>query len=71
MVKTEDNSIKRELQTIIGLLLNQSNIQEKGMGESHYLITFPKFFGKNSYFFLVPIPVIFTIFLMDTPLITN
>ena len=33
MVKTEDNSIKRELQTIIGLLLNQSNIQEKGMGE--------------------------------------
>ncbi len=40
MVKTEDNSIKRELQTIIGLLLNQSNIQEKGMGEKiRYLLS--------------------------------
>ena len=42
MVKTEDNSIKRELQTIIGLLLNQSNIQEKGMGGKNYISVISK-----------------------------
>jgi len=40
MVKIEDNNIKKELQTIIGILLNQSNIQEKGMGEKiRYLLS--------------------------------
>jgi len=33
MVKTEDQNIKKELQTIIGILLNQSKIQEKSLGE--------------------------------------
>jgi len=29
----ENTNIKKELQTIIGILLNQSKIQEKGLGE--------------------------------------
>ena len=33
MVKIEDDNIKKELQTIIGILLNQSKIQEKNLGE--------------------------------------
>jgi len=33
MVKIEDQNIKKELQTIIGILLNQSKIQEKNLGE--------------------------------------
>jgi len=33
MVKKEDENIKKELQTIIGILLNQSKIQEKNLGE--------------------------------------
>jgi len=32
MVKIEDENIKKELQTIIGILLNQK-IQEKNLGE--------------------------------------
>ena len=40
MVKIEDNNIKKELQTIIGILLNQSSIQEKGTGEKiRYLLS--------------------------------
>ncbi len=40
MVKIEDNNIKKELQTIIGILLNHSNIQGKGMGEKiRYLLS--------------------------------
>ena len=40
MVKTEDTNIKKELQTIIGILLNQSKIQEKNLGEKiRYLAT--------------------------------
>ncbi len=33
MVKIEDQNIKKELQIIIGILLNQSKIQEKSLGE--------------------------------------